>query len=456
MSNNRKLTNDLTEGHVGKKLLVFALPFMLSNALQMIYNMVDMVVVGKFVGSSGLSAVSISAQIVMLMTTLCMGFSTSGQVYISQLTGAGNKEGIKKAVGTLFSTLMIGAVIMSIIGIVGSNTFLHLLNTPSESIAQANIYMYICSGGIIFTFGYNMVSAVLRGMGDSKRPFMFVAIASVINLVLDLLFVGPLKMGVAGAALATIIGQAVSFLWALYFLYKNKASFSLDFKKESFKIDRPTLKVLVKLGVPFALQSSAISLSMVFVSGLVNTFGVFASATFGVGTKVSQIPGIMGQSIGMAVSSMVGQNMGAGKPERAKHTVHVGLMFTTCIYTLMGIVFFLFPSQIFSIFTNEQEVIDLSRMFVTSMLLGFPAMAFMSPINAFIQGIGFAAFSFVTALLDGIVIRITLSWFLGIFLNLGLFGFFLGYSLAAYGTTIPAAVYFFSGMWRKRKMLTQS
>lgn len=453
---DQKLTNNLTEGNVAKKLFIFALPFMMSNALQLIYNMVDMVVVGNFVGSTGLSAVSISAQIVMLMMTLCMGFATSGQVYISQLMGAKNYEDLKTTIGTLFTTLMIGAIIMGGLGLVLSDTFLHLLNTPQESLAQANTYLRICSLGMIFTFGYNMVSAVLRGMGDSKRPFLFVAIASICNLVLDILFVGPLHMGVAGAALATIMGQAISFIWALWFLYKNKETFYFDFKKERFKIHGPTIRILIKLGIPFALQSSAISISMTFVSSLINTFGVFASATFGVGTKVSQLPGIMGQSIGMAVSSMVGQNMGANKPERAKHTVHVGLMFTTGIYLVAGILFFLFPEQIFSIFTTDQEVIDLARMFSIAMIIGFPAMAMMSPINAFIQGIGFAIFSFVTAVLDGIVIRVSLSWFLGIFLDLGLFGFFMGYFLAAYGTAIPAAVYFFSGMWRKRKMLVNN
>ncbi len=453
MAGQKSLVTNLTEGSVTKQLIRFSIPFMLSNALQVVYSMVDMLVVGHYVGSSGLSAVSIASQIVMLMTTICMGFATGGQVYISQLVGANDKEGIKHTIGTLFSAVLGVGVLMTIIALTLHRPFLNLLNTPAESYDDTVAYMLICGGGIIFTYGYNMVSAVLRGMGDSKRPLYFVLVASVLNLILDVLFVGPLHMGVAGAAWATIIGQAVSFIVSIIYLYHRREAFGFDFKLQSFAVRSRPLKVLIKLGIPFAISSSAINISMLFVNGLVNDFGVYASATFGVGSKVQHVPDILTRSISMAAAAMIGQNMGAGSVDRAKKVVWVSMGISLVIYAIAAVVFALFPQQIFGLFTGEQEVIALAWLFISTMLIGYPAHIVMSPCNAFIQGIGNAPLSLVIALLDGFVMRISLSYLFGIALDMGLFGFFLGYNLATYGTAIPSAAYFLSGKWKKRKML---
>ena len=182
-----RLGSDLTEGSVSRGLIRFAIPFMLSNGLQAVYSMVDMLVVGRVVGSAGLSAVSISSMLVMLMTTLCMGFSTGGQVVIAQLIGLGARDRLNRTIGTLFTAVIGFAVLMTAVGLTLSRPLLHLLNTPEESLAEAADYMRICSGCIVFTYGYNMVSAVLRGMGDSKNPLLFIAIASAVNVALDLL-----------------------------------------------------------------------------------------------------------------------------------------------------------------------------------------------------------------------------------------------------------------------------
>ena len=183
MAAQNRLGSDLTEGNVTRQLIRFAIPFMLSNGLQTVYSMVDMLVVGRFVGSAGLSAVSISSMLVMLMTTLCMGFATSGQVYIAQLVGMGRRDQLNRTIGTLFTTIIGFAVVMTAVGLCLSRVLLNLLNTPAESFAGAMAYMRICSGCIVFTYGYNMVSAVLRGMGDSKNPLLFIAIASVIKIL---------------------------------------------------------------------------------------------------------------------------------------------------------------------------------------------------------------------------------------------------------------------------------
>ena len=216
MATAKKLTKDFTSGSVPKQLFWFMLPFMASNALQVLYSTIDMVIVGAYVGTPGLSAVSQSSQIMMFAMMVCIGFSSGGQVLIAQALGAGKRKELNEIIGTLFSLLMILALILSAVFLLGSEWIMQLMNMPEESHDFAMDYLIICSVGLVFTAGYNMVSAVLRAMGDSKRPLLFVGIASVVNLLLDLLFTGLFGWEVAGAAWATIIGQAVSFLFSLY------------------------------------------------------------------------------------------------------------------------------------------------------------------------------------------------------------------------------------------------
>ena len=205
----KALAKDFTAGNIATQMLWFMLPFMASNALQVFYSTIDMMVVGKYVGNPGLSAVSQSSQILNFATMVCFGFSNAGQVLVSQALGGGKKKELNRIIGTLFSLIAILALVLTGVILGLREQILDAMNMPRESSPHAMEYLVICGGGLIFTAGYNMVSAVLRGMGDSRRPFLFIGIASLINLVLDLLFVP--KWGVAGAAWATIIGQGASF-----------------------------------------------------------------------------------------------------------------------------------------------------------------------------------------------------------------------------------------------------
>ena len=216
---SKSISKSFTEGNIAKQLLLFTLPFMASNALQVLYSTVDMIIVGHYVGTAGLSAVSQSSLIVNFATMICLGFSNAGQILVSQSIGAGKRKEMNSIIGTLFSLMTVISIILSVLFIVIRHPIAAWMNIPDESYSMSIDYLVICSAGLFFTAGYNMVSAVLRGMGDSKRPFLFIGIASAVNLVLDLLFTGLLGMGVAGAAYATIIGQAVSFVFSLVYLY---------------------------------------------------------------------------------------------------------------------------------------------------------------------------------------------------------------------------------------------
>lgn len=448
-----KIVNDFTHGNVVKQMVRFAIPFMLSNMMQVLYSLTDMAVVGHFVGADGLSAVSIASQIFMFMTMFCVGFSTGGQVSIAQKIGRGKFRELNDTIGTLFTVIGSIAVIMTVAGLILARPVLMLLNAPSESEDMAYSYVIVCSVGIIFTYGYNMLSAVLRGMGDSRHPFMLIAASSIINIVLDLLFVGVFGFGVAGAALATIMGQAFSFIGAIIFLVKNKEEFGFDFRLSSFRIHRKPLTELVQLGIPFALQSCAINISMMFVNSLVNSVGVYASATFGVGIKVDDLVNKFTQGITFAASSMVGQNYGAGNHSRVRKVVFSAWGISIVCYIIYVVLYFTRAEQMFSLFTSDENVIGLARVYVSAIIWNYPAMVIMRGSNAFIQGIGNAKLSLLFAVLDGFVFRIAFSYLFGIVMGYGLFGFFLGYGLATYGTALPGAIYFLSGIWKKRRKL---
>lgn len=448
-----RLAKDFTKGNIPKQLLWFMLPFMASNALQVFYSTIDMIVVGKYVGTPGLSAVSQSSQILNFATMVCLGFSNAGQVLIAQALGAGKRKEQNQIVGTLFSLIMILAVIMTAVFLGGQKWIMDVMHMPEESRKFAVDYLIICGSGMVFTAGYNMVSAVLRGMGDSKRPFLFIGIATAVNLVLDLLFVGVFRWEVAGAAWATIIGQAVSFIFSLVYLYRRKESFGFDFKKESFKINRKYTKMIARLGTPMAIQSGCINLSMLFVNSMVNNVGVVASATFGVGIRIDDIINKISQGIHYAAMPMISQNIAAKEPKRATRVVHWAWIYSGILTVVAMAAYVLFGEQLFMVFSDDPLVHEMSWEFIKAILYMFPALAIMRGSSAFIQGIGNAKLSLVLALLDGVILRIGLSWLLGIMLGWGFFGFVLGYGLAAYGCAVPGIIFFLSGVWKKQKVL---
>ncbi|MBQ6857614.1 MAG: MATE family efflux transporter [Lachnospiraceae bacterium] len=451
----KRLSKDFTKGNVPKQLLWFALPFMASNALQVLYSTIDMIIVGKYVGTAGLSAVSQSSMIVNFATMVCLGFSNGGQVLVAQALGAKKRKEMNDIIGTLFSLIMMFAVFMSGLFMIGRFWILDTMNIPAESYSMAMDYLIICGLGLLFTAGYNMVSAVLRGMGDSRRPFLFICIASVINLVLDILFTGMMGMGVAGAAYATIIGQAVSFLFSLYYLYKNKDAFGFDFAKESFRPNGKYVRMICSLGTPMAIQSGCINLSMLFVNSMVNSVGVVASATFGVGVRIDDIINKVSQGIQYAAMPMVSQNIAARPQQRAQNGGWYAWAYAFGLTVIFLTIYLNFGKELFILFSDDPQVHEMSHIFIRAIIWMFPAMAIMRGSNAFIQGIGNARLGMVLSLLDGVVLRIGLSWLFGIALDWGFYGFVLGYGLAPYGCGVPGMIYFLSGKWKKRKILAE-
>ncbi|MGL4791946.1 MAG: MATE family efflux transporter, partial [Anaerotignaceae bacterium] len=335
----RKYETDLTEGNVTKQLLKFSAPFFLAQILQALYSIVDMLIVGYFMGDYGISAINSSSSCVMLITMVVNGFSLSGTVLVAQYVGAKQMENAKKTIGTLFTLFIFIGLFIAMVGQLMANNILVILNTPQESVAEATNYLRISFGGTLFICGYNAVSAILRGLGDSRRPLIFVAIATMTNVVLDFLFVGLFNWGAGGAAFATIMAQALSFILAVTTLYKN--NFVFDFKLKSFVIYKDKLKMIIKIGLPSAIQSTMVNFSFLFVISNINVYGLAASTAAGIGNKIDSFAVLPTLAVSQSVASMVGQNLGAGRIDRAKETLFAGirisLTFGICIYIIVNV-----------------------------------------------------------------------------------------------------------------------
>ncbi|MDR1801449.1 MAG: MATE family efflux transporter [Lachnospiraceae bacterium] len=446
---------DFTKGSIPRMLFAFMLPFMASNALQVLYSTVDMIVVGRFVGSAGLSAVAMGSQILNLSTMLCSGLSVGGQVLIAQMIGAGRKDDLNNVIGTMFTLLMLMGVFFTLMIVAMRTPLLLLINIPIESFNMGLSYLTICGACLLFTFGYNMVSAVLRGMGDSKHPFWFITIASVINLILDLLFIGGFGWGVAGAAWATILGQAFSFFYSLYFMYKRKEQFHFDFKLKSLRPVKKHMSTMVGQGLPLALQSGLIYFSMFYVNSMVNKLGLTASATFSVGVRIDDICNKLSIAVRNAASPMIAQNWAAHEIPRCKKIVYWSWAYVILFHGIFVFFYVLYGNLAFKLFTTDSEVLALAPVFIKAILWTFLGLAFLRGCSAFVEGIGNAKLGMLFGLMDGVILRVGLSTLLGITLGLGFYGFVLGYGLAPFGAVIPSMWYFVAGKWKKRKTLVE-
>lgn len=445
----KTLITDFTEGNVSKQLLIFAAPLFLSNLLQIVYNMVDMIVVGQVLGATGLSGVAVGGDVSGFLTFLAMGFSSAAQVLISKHIGAGERHKLGRFVGTMCTFLLSVAIVLSIVCICLREPLLKLMNTPPEAFSEALAYSTVCMAGMVFTYGYNMGSAILRGMGDSKRPFIFISIAAVLNLILDLLFVIGFRWGARGAALATVISQAVSFISCAGFIYKNRSYYEINVTaRDFFHIDGEMLAELVKLGVPMAIKSAAVRFSKLFVNSWVNSYGVTVSAFAGIANKISTTSNQVSSAVNTAGSSMVGQNIGAKKYDRVKKVMVSIYKITLLVAVVLSALFIFFPEQIYGIFTSEQAVIELGVSYVPVVVLIFFGNTARSGMNALINGSGNTTVNFVTAILDGIILRIGLGLLFGLALNMGYLGFFLGDALAGFTPFFIGVVFYISGRWK--------
>ena len=361
-------------------------------------------------------------------------------------------DNVGRTVGTAsVFVLSLGAVCMAL-GFGLGNHFLTWMHVPDAARAQARAYTLVCYSGLIFIYGYNMVSAILRGMGDSRTPFMFVALATVINIILDYTFIVVMKMEALGAALGTVIGQCVAFLCSVIYLYRKRQTFGFRFSGGIFRPNKKILGIILRLGIPSTLQLCAVNLSGLVVNAFVNDIGLTESAVNAVAHKIGNIASIVSTGLNQAGAALVGQNFGAGKLDRVKRIMGVVGAASVVFAAILSVLLIRFPEQIFGIFNREPEVLAMCHSYVIIGVLSFFGFAARAPFLSLINGQGYAAMGFTIGMLDGVVFRIGISILLGTVLKMGIGGYWLGSVLAGYTYLFVGGAYFLSGKWKSRPL----
>ena len=446
----KSLMANFTEGSIPKQLFMFTAPLFLSSLLQTFYNMADMIIVGQKLGQIGISSVAIGGDVSHFLLFFSMGFSSAGQIILSQLIGSKQREKVGKCIATMYTSMFALVVMLTVLCLIFRRSILNWMNTPEASFDGALAYSTVCILGLLFVYGYNINSALLRGMGDSRHPFMFVTISTILNILLDVLLVLVLDLGCLGAALATVVSQATSFLLGAVFLYKRRDELNIDFTLTFFlNIDKDLLSKLIKLGIPMAIKSASIQFSKLFVNSWINSYGVSVSAFSGVASKVTNIPSLVTNSCAISGSSMVGQNIGAKNYKRVSKILITILVVVLVTVTVMSALVLAFPQQIYGIFSSEPEILDIAVEYAPIAVLVFFGCACRSPTNALINGSGNHKINFVTAILDGVVLRIGLALLFGLILDFGYLGFWLGDALASFTPAFIGIAFFLSGKWKK-------
>lgn len=440
------LHSDFTQGSLRAHVTRFSLPFLLSNLIQAFYSVADMLVVGRYCDAAALSGVNIGGQVTNLVLMMVSGLTVGGTVLVAQYFGARQKEEVSRTIGTMFTLLGLMAVALSALVIALSGPILTLLRTPGESFSEAQAYLVICSLGNIFIFGYNAISAVQRGLGDSKRPLIFVSIACVINVVLDIILVGYVGLGAAGAAWATIAAQGISMLLAMVYLSKNR--FLFDFKRSSFKIHPDKVRLLLRVGLPSSLQSVVVNLSFLLMTALTNGFGVYASAAVGIAGKFNSFAILPAVAMSSSVSSIAAQNIGAGLYDRARGALISGIQIALGLGVAVWLLVQLAPEFIMRLFSNEDEVIRLGVVYIRAFSYDYLLVPIGFCLNGLLTGAGHTTLSMISGMLSSIVLRMPAAYLLSR-TELGLAGVGAAAPIASAASLIFGLCFVVSGYWRR-------
>lgn len=445
------IEKNLTEGSVVKQLIMFALPFMLSNLIQTLYNVADMFIVGNVIGPVGVSGVNIGGQVTFLITNIVIGISVGGTVVIAQYLGSGDRKSMNESIKTLITFLMVAAIIITVIMIILSDVILMLIRTPDESYEQARSYLNITLAGTVFIFGYNAFSAILRGLGDSRRPLVFVAIACIINVFLDILFVNGFGMESAGAALATIISQAISMICCIVYLKRN--NFEFDFKLSSFRFYKDKFFMLMRVGVPISIQNVIVNISFLVLTTIANGMGVNASAAIGIVGKYNGFAILPAVAVGSSVSAMAAQNIGAGMIDRAKKTFYTGFLLAISISGTVFILTRLFPEKILSVFGDDPDMIAAGMEYMKTFTYDYLIVPATFCLNGIITGSGHTIVSSVGGIMSSLGFRIPFAVLFGEILGMGMWGLGLAAPIASFGSAVILSIYYLLGKWKTSKVV---
>ena len=439
-----KKSTVMTEGSIWKKILFFSIPLILGNLFQQLYNTVDSIIVGNYIGSEALAAVGSSGSLINLLIGFCIGASAGAGVVIAQFYGAQDREGVRKAVHTTIAIAIAAGAVLTVVGIVATPILLKAMGTPQEVFDQASIYLKVYFGGILFSVVYNMSAGILNAVGNSKRSLVYLMIAATSNIFFDLLFVVVLKMGIVGAAIATDISQLLSCIFIILFLVRSEDVYRVKLK--DIRCYDNLLGKILKIGLPTGVQNIVISLSNVIVQSSVNSFGAVAMAGFAAYIKVDGFNILPVLSFSMAATTFVGQNVGAGRLDRVKKGMYVsvamGIIYTVCT----GILLLTFAPQVIGVFTQNGKVVEYGVYIMKFFCPFYWMLGILHILAGTIRGTGKTMQAMVVFLFSLCIFRVLWIWgAMSVSHKIG--GVMLGYPLSWLVGLVMILIYVWKGNW---------
>ena len=446
----------MTEGNPSKRLMEFAVPMLIGNVAQQLYNTADSVIVGHYVGDNALAAVGSASPILNLLLALFVGIATGAGIVVSQSFGAKDRERLTIAVGTCLSLSLIASIVIMIVGPIITRPMLELLGTPESIIGWCTSYLKIYFYGILGFFMYNMLSGVLRGMGDSLSALVYLLIAAALNVILDLVFVAKFGMGVAGVALATILAQFISAICCYAKLAKMTDTFDLSLK--TIKLDKPMAKHVIKIGVPSGITQAIMAMAGMVVLNLTNAMGEMVIACNVIIMRVDGFAMMPNFTFGQAISVYTGQNVGAGKLDRVHDGVKHGLKLALSFSVTITIILVLFGKILFGFFTNTPELIELAIKMMRVLAVGYICVSVTQILGGIMRGCGDTVTPMWISMIQTILIRVPLAYLLASLTKTAEYPH--GAPIALFGSMliswvlgmIMSIIAFRSGKW-KRKLL---
>ncbi len=437
---------DLTTGTEGGMILRFATPMLLGNLFQQLYNVTDRIIVGQAIGDKALAAVGASYPILFALISFSIGISSGGTIVISQYFGAKDYNNVKKAINTLYIFFFIASIILSATGILMSEKIFMLTRLPEEVIPQAKAYFITISSGIIIFFGFNGTSAILRGLGDSKTPLYFLIIASIFNIILDLIFVIGFKWGVIGAALATIISHLGAFITAIVYLNKTHKLININFLK--LKFDRTIFYHSVKIGVPAGLQQTFVAIGMIALYRIVNEFGTEVTSAYSAAGTLNNLAMLPAMSLSQALAAFVGQNMGANKTNRVKAGLKATLFTASLISICITFLIIIFRNPLMHLFTDNPEVIRIGVEYLVIVGSFYLFFSTMFTFNGVMRGAGDTLVPMFLSLISLWIIRIPLAVFLSRLI--GTDGIWWSAPASWFTGMLFSFLYYLTGRWKSK------
>lgn len=443
-----KTENTILKGNIFSALIKFAVPLMLAILLQALYGAVDLIVVGKFGDTSSVSAVANGSQIMQTMTGIITGLTMGVTVLVGRYVGARDDERAAKTVGGMVKLFAVVAVILTIAMTLLARQIATIMSVPAEAMDKTVTYLRICGGGTVFIVAFNVISGLFRGLGNSKSPLLFIFIACCVNVVLDLLLVGVFKMDAAGAAMATVLAQAVSVAFSLWKIRKNGLPFEV--KKRHFKDTGFAQKNILKTGLPISIQESLVSTSFLIIMSIINGISLVASASIGIAEKLFLFLAIVPMSFMSALSAFVAQNVGAGQEARAIKSVRIAMLMSFCFGVGMFLLTYFKGDLLASIFENNPLVIASTKDYLRGVSSEYLIISLIFCFLGYFNGIGKTGIVLFEGVVSSFVFRIPLSYYFSHLPETDLFTIGLAVPLSAAASLILCAVYFI--YIRKKRM----